>query len=384
MAPRATSEQYYSQKQASCLGFGIYFKINEKIKCLNIDIVSDHLEQDAYAVIRAYEYLQNLDFFQERFNNIRKFLIWSDCGTQFRCKELNYYYFTTLAEKGISVNLNYFGEKHGKFSRDQHFSILTQCIRRESIRKWIRSSSDIVNIINESQINSNFFRSQSNKEEIETYAFVLNPDSNHGTITKKVRKINNLKCFYNLRNVLIDGELYLNSTVYSDSNRYIDPSFLDSVISDEKVTINYEGNQEISFDELNIDSNLKQKRQKIEIFLSSTTPHPTPTKILHDSTEKNIEIRRPVFDTANDSTISLRPDYCTTVCENCKSKVLFSVEQLNTKNGNKNLIGQLEINEELSRHSHPKSRKINQKLRTTDQARVELIDHYKYSHKINF
>ena len=53
-------------------------------------------------------------------------------GTQFRCKELNYYYFTTLADEGITVSSNYFGEKHGKFGRDQHFSVISYYLRRES------------------------------------------------------------------------------------------------------------------------------------------------------------------------------------------------------------------------------------------------------------
>jgi hypothetical protein len=79
MSPRATNDQWYNQKQASCLGFGIYYKNETSIRCLNIDIISDCLEQDANAVIRAFEFVRNLDIFQ-KFNNIKNYIIWSDCG----------------------------------------------------------------------------------------------------------------------------------------------------------------------------------------------------------------------------------------------------------------------------------------------------------------
>jgi hypothetical protein len=56
---------------------------------------------------------------------------------------------------------------------------------------------------------------------------------------------------------------------------------------------------------------------------------------------------------------------------------------LNTKNGNKNLVGQIQLNEELFNHNHPKSRKLNKAYRTTEQARTELIEHYKFAHDLN-
>jgi hypothetical protein len=79
LSPRGTNTQWYNQKQASCLGFGIYYKDENVIKCLNIDIISDCLEQDANAVIRAFEFVRNLNIFK-RFERIRNYIIWSDCG----------------------------------------------------------------------------------------------------------------------------------------------------------------------------------------------------------------------------------------------------------------------------------------------------------------
>jgi len=83
MSPRATNNQWYNQKQASCLGFGIYYKNETSIMCLNIDIISDSLEQDANAVIRAFEFVRNLDIFK-KFENIKNYIIWSDCGNKFK------------------------------------------------------------------------------------------------------------------------------------------------------------------------------------------------------------------------------------------------------------------------------------------------------------
>ena len=90
LAPRATNDQWYKQKQASCLGFGIHYfddKLNF-IRCLNIDIISDSLEQDANAVIRSFEFIRKQDIFK-RFNNIKNFITWTDCGKNllyYRCK----------------------------------------------------------------------------------------------------------------------------------------------------------------------------------------------------------------------------------------------------------------------------------------------------------
>jgi hypothetical protein len=63
----------------SFLGFGIYYKKENSIKCLNIDIISDCLEQDANAVIRAFEFIRNLEIFKQ-FERIKNYIIWSDCG----------------------------------------------------------------------------------------------------------------------------------------------------------------------------------------------------------------------------------------------------------------------------------------------------------------
>lgn len=92
MSPKSTNDEYYKQKQASILGFGIFYRNENGIKCLNIDIVSDCMEQDASSIIRAFDFIRNLDIFQ-RFNNIKKYHLWTDCGTPFFIISSNLRYF---------------------------------------------------------------------------------------------------------------------------------------------------------------------------------------------------------------------------------------------------------------------------------------------------
>jgi hypothetical protein len=108
----------------------------------------------------------------------------------------------------------------------------------------------------------------------EVFAYVLNPNVNEIYI-KKTRMIQDITSFYNLQNIEIDNEYFLNSTVYSDLSDFIDTRFLNSVIDQERSIINYQGRQVIEEEPLNIDSYLKHKRQTIEILLNSVQKTPS-------------------------------------------------------------------------------------------------------------
>jgi hypothetical protein len=115
--PRQLNSEFYQaeKKGVVCLGFGIYFIDKstdfEFINCLNLDIISDHPGQTAYDLIRIFRFLME----QPLFKAIDKenYVIWTDCGSQFRSAEFIYFLFNELAEKEKAVNLNYFCEKHG-------------------------------------------------------------------------------------------------------------------------------------------------------------------------------------------------------------------------------------------------------------------------------
>ena len=114
MGPEEISKDFYNQNTRSVLGFGIYYYnfLTSKIECLNVDILSHDFETDGFSVIRGFRLLRSKVFFKKI--DTKNYIIWADCGTHFRCKELAHYFFSELADQKIIVNCNFFGEKHGK------------------------------------------------------------------------------------------------------------------------------------------------------------------------------------------------------------------------------------------------------------------------------
>jgi hypothetical protein len=55
----------------------------------------------------------------------------------------------------IQVNYNFFGEKHGKSGRDEHFSNVERFVQAYSLKKRLVNSHDIVEAIMEGQKNAN-------------------------------------------------------------------------------------------------------------------------------------------------------------------------------------------------------------------------------------
>ena len=81
-------------------------------------------------------------------------------GTHFRCGEVLHFFLVELASdiNQIHVELNFFGEKHGKNSRDQHFSVISKFIELETHKKRLNDSKDIIECINKRQNASNLIR----------------------------------------------------------------------------------------------------------------------------------------------------------------------------------------------------------------------------------
>lgn len=75
-------------------------------------------------------------------------------------------------------------------------------------------------------------------------------------------------------------------------------------------------------------------------------------------------------------------------CQNSKKHRNFCSEMCNfTLIELQNGIGQKMLQNELEKHMHPKSRKINtdgkKRFAKTDELKNELIDHYNYFHRSN-
>jgi hypothetical protein len=115
---RQVNAEFYdvNKKKVVCLGFGVYYvdksdPNNPFVNCMNIDVISDHEGQTASDMIRAFKHVMELPSFKNVDES--EYLIWTDCGKQFRSSEFLYFLFNDLAEKNKRVNLNYFVEKHG-------------------------------------------------------------------------------------------------------------------------------------------------------------------------------------------------------------------------------------------------------------------------------
>ena len=138
-------------------------KINGKVECKNFDIISDYEGSTAQDLIRCFRFLRQLD----EFKNIDQssYIIWSDCGTQFRCAEFNYYLFCELAKEKISVNMNWFAEKHGKNMRDQHFSVISNSLKHSTQEKkaTCKNAEELVE-----RLNHHFSLSESRRKNKET------------------------------------------------------------------------------------------------------------------------------------------------------------------------------------------------------------------------
>jgi len=63
--------------------------------------------------------------------------------------------FTVIINYFIVVDLNFFGDKHGKNSRDTHFSCVSKFIRDETLVRRMTCSQDIVDAIHYRQNISN-------------------------------------------------------------------------------------------------------------------------------------------------------------------------------------------------------------------------------------
>ena len=54
MSPRQINREFYNQQQRSVLGFGLYYRVDDNVKCINIDLISDVLEQSGYTVVSSF------------------------------------------------------------------------------------------------------------------------------------------------------------------------------------------------------------------------------------------------------------------------------------------------------------------------------------------
>jgi hypothetical protein len=301
-----------------------------------------------------------------------------------------------LANEGIEVNVNFFAEKHGKFGPDQHFSIISWYLKRESSKQDIMTVDEIAEVLNQCHDQSNNIRINESKEIIRSITLVLNPDNYFQKYTKHSLNIRNLTCFYNLQSILHNGNFELNSTVFSYLKEFINPSKIISTTDyvDNEI-INYPPPNTNKMTQINYQKGLKTKRKRIKILLNNNFSAEQLKQIDHDSMPKqtlndefSVDIVSPstssaaIKDNNKSSDTQMTPKYCSESCSKCLSIPLYKIKDLHKKNEGRRLITGLDIIDELGNHQHKKSLKIGKRWRTVEEASLELAEHYRKFHKV--
>ncbi len=229
---------------------------NDKIRLLNVDIVYDG-SQEALSVVRCFRFLRIQSFFKE----IEKssYILWCDTGKHFKCAELAHYFLDELAKEKINVNWNFFGEKHGKNSRDQHFSTVSAYIKQHEFKNKLVCSNDIVEAINHGQMRSNDHKLSKKEDVIDVIALELKDDYEKNKIKKKVKQcflnLPNIESFYNYRTI---GESFKIVTSYTSNNEFLID--IDGIISCENKKFDKIENGPVFTEEISFTSIISKKK----------------------------------------------------------------------------------------------------------------------------
>jgi hypothetical protein len=165
--------------------------------------------------------------------------------------------------------------KKGKNMRDQHFSIISRVLEKTIFKKQtsLKSAQDVVDALNENSIYINEGGNNSESLRNNSIAILFNPP-NRRTVNRNKRIIKDLNCYYNLQNVLKDGEFEFFSSIFSDRTSLIAiDSVLEDIIENFKNTVDPENNvvERISNNERSniIQNNLTNKKRLIELIFES-------------------------------------------------------------------------------------------------------------------
>ena len=280
-----------------------------------------------------------------------------------------HYLFVELASFGIEVSFNLFCEKHGKNSRDQHFSVVSNFIQQESFVKKITSSQDICDAIEKHQIFANIEKERMNSlqkstskkfKKILTKAYVI-PEHSASHYTSFTLTVTGLRKYYNF---FTDSSFHLKTHLMSDQETFIR---LNSKIASMNSSINVNTSNDMIEPLIVQSTYLNRKIQNWKIMQRERSDKLNSSEFLSDSFN-NSRINNNEFCSANK-------------CSSCHSKCYFRLSELNNSNM---FLTQTQINEELKHHGHPKSRRNkdrNKTMRTRTQALMELKTHYLSYHK---
>ncbi|CAF0809146.1 unnamed protein product [Brachionus calyciflorus] len=343
MSPRQTSNEYRTQVSRTLLGFGVYYKKNGKTEVLNIDLISSQQENEtSFDVLCGFRFLRQLEEFKEIEQN--KYLIWADTGSHFRSAEILSYLFVELSNEKIQVCLNFFCEKHGKNGRDQHFSVVGNFLKQESLVKKLTCSEDIANAIDKHQKLSNIRRDNLRLPPVLTKAYVLRKENIISQI-RSFRFVKNIRCYYNF---FTDKNFTMKSTILSDLRNSIE--------------IKYKDNKESRTTDESFEG---QKIQKLEVNINYIS--------------KKIKKVQDLVNTVKNQKLTSEIQTCREKCTNCKHEPTIHFKILED-NGIGIVLSKIQA--ELFKHGHSRTKKNSQtkKNRSKKEACLELLNHYNKFH----
>ena len=277
-----------------------------------------------------------------------------------------HYLFKELAEDQIKVSFNFFCEKHGKNSRDQHFSVISNFIHQESMIKQLTSSKDICDAIIKRQTFANLEKIRLNElqknttskphDTVTTEAFVI-PLYTNSVVTCSELIVSGLQKYYNF---YTDNAYNLKTHLMSDQVKEI------SLISTIKIkSLTIERNE-----------NIVDKIQPVIFNNEYLNSKMLNWKVMQrESRTSNINSSEFSSDYDSDS---LNNIYCKLKCKDCQITCRFRLSEINN-------LKKTQVHEELKYHGHPKSRTFRtygnrKRNRTISEAKGELRSHYINNH----
>jgi hypothetical protein len=293
---------------------------------------------------------------QQFFKEIDKpsYIIWTDTGKHFRCAELAHYFLVELAEEKILVNWNFFVEKHGKNQRDQHFSVVSKYIRQETFIRKLYDSADLVETIKKRQDDSNEYRLENEKDEINVIAAEVRWQQLEKR-TGLFLKIPNIESLYNLRTI---GEQFqIKTSIYSDELFLYDFGQLEK---SKKIVLKDKTERQVVEDTFVSIEHLRDKQKNAELLKgvqqnAILCKHGNKFKSIHEKFKNIFQFN------------------FKKVCQNCNVRVRYNVSVIS-------FLNQQDTNEELFKHGHGKCRKVNNKTLNTEERKKELKEHYEKYH----
>jgi hypothetical protein len=243
------TEYFVGYKKVLCLGIGVFFVDKsdpEKpfVNCINFDLISDNTSMGSIDTIIQFEHIMKMPAFQEVDEN--EWVVFTDCGRQFRCAEFIYFLFNTMSKRGKLVNLNFHAEAHGKGLRDQHFSVVSKALEKfkNKNQRPLRDAQEVVNALNESAFYVNEEKLANNKKTSTSIAVHFNRKEE--IIVRNFRVIDDsmLSHYYNFQNrmEIINGvtTFPFYSTLYSDLTELMD---VDSQLDENNIEFFYSKNE---------------------------------------------------------------------------------------------------------------------------------------------